>query len=80
MNKIVTEHIRASEVPSHLRDGIDPSALVTVTVQEESASTRPPPDRAELKALIERARKSASGITTEEAVSRIRSLRDEWDD
>jgi hypothetical protein len=77
MNKIVSEHVPASELPQKLRHGIDASAIVTVTVQEEP---RPALSRDELKALIEEAQAEARGITTEEAVLRIRTLRDEWDD
>jgi len=79
MNKIVHQHVPASELPERLRDGIDASALVTVTLQVEG--TRPePPTREELLLLLKQARASAKGVTTEEAVARIRALRDEWDD
>lgn len=79
MSKIIHEHVPASELPERLRRGIDVSATVTVTIQEE-------PDRREaltseqLKNLIEDAQRNAKGITTEEAVTRIRKLRDEWDE
>ena len=78
MNKIVHEHLRASELPERLRGGIDASATVTVTVQEEAQTQRP--TRGYLRELLEGARKDAPGITTEEAVARVRALRDEWDD
>ena len=76
MNKIVRQHVSASEVPERLREGIDPSSLVTVVVEEEPHQLT----REELKALTQQARQSAKGITTEEAVARVRELRDEWND
>ena len=76
MNKIVHEHLPASALPENLRGGIDASATVTVTVMEEAR-----PQRLDhLRKLLEEARRDAPGITTEEAVVRVRALRDEWDD
>ncbi len=41
MNKIVREHYPASRLPDDLREGIDPSSEVTITViVEETASPR----------------------------------------
>lgn len=79
MNKIVKEHYPAAKLPVELREGIDTSALVTVIVQEEDA-LRTPPTREELLELLDRARRDAKGVTLEEAVARVRTLRDEWDD
>jgi hypothetical protein len=76
MNKIVHQHVPASALPEELREGIDASALVTVTVQQEA---KEPADWNKLRELAEAARKRATGVTTEEAVARIRALRDEWD-
>ena len=77
MNKIVHEHLKASELPEKLRRGIDVAAIVTVIVQEEPQSGGPRPEY--LRALLDEARRDAPGITTEAAVARIRALRDEWD-
>lgn len=79
MNKIINEHVKASEVPSRLRQGIDDSAVVTVIVQQESPETDAP-SRAQLFDLMKLARETAVGISTEEAAERVRRLRDEWDD
>jgi hypothetical protein len=76
MNKIVHEHIPASALPEELREGIDASALVTVTVQEEEPRIK---TLEQLRRLLEDARRDAPGISTEEAVARVRELRDEWD-
>jgi hypothetical protein len=77
MNKIVREHYPASHLPKELRDGIAETASVTVTVEEEG---RKPLDRESLLKLMRRAQAAAPGVTPEEAVARIRTLRDEWDD
>lgn len=76
MNRIVKKHYPASQLPKDLRDGLDPSSQVRITIEEERAN----PTSEELTALLLEARKKARGITTEEAVARIRELRDEWDD
>jgi hypothetical protein len=78
MNKIVHEHLSASKLPEKLRQGIDASATVTVIVEEEADTKRP--SRHHLRELLHEARKDARGVTTEEAVARIRALRDEWYD
>jgi hypothetical protein len=42
MNKTVREHFPASKLPDELRGDVDPSATVTVTVEEEKpAKARP---------------------------------------
>lgn len=78
MNRIVKEHYPASKLPVELREGIDPQGHVTVTIIEEE--DRKTPTRERLKQLLDDARANAEGISTEEAVARIRELRDEWDD
>lgn len=79
MNKIVREHYPASKLPAELRAGIAPGASVRVTIEEEE-ETRKPLGRAELLASLREARKHAPGVTLEEAVARVRELRDEWED
>jgi hypothetical protein len=76
MNRIVREHYPVSKLPEELREGLEPGASVTVTVEEE----RKPFSRDELLESFREARKNARGVTVEEAVARIRELRDEWDD
>lgn len=77
MNKTIHEHYPASKLPDELREGIDPSRHVTVTVVEEAQR----PSREKLVQLLEEARqRSVEDVSTEEAVRRIRDLRDEWDD
>lgn len=76
MNKIVREHYPASKLPAELREGIAPGASVRVVIEEE----RKPLNRSEMLASLLEARKHAPGVTLEEAVARVRELRDEWDD
>jgi len=78
MNKIVREHYPASALPEDLRKGIARHASVTVTVEEEA--TRQPMKRDELLATLRAARERTAGISIEEATTRIRQLRDEWED
>ena len=78
MGIVKKRHYAASKLPKDLRDGIPDGALVSVTVAEER---RKPFSIEELKAQIERAKSDHHEETTiEQAVERIRSLRDEWDD
>ena len=78
MNKIVLEHYPASKLPEELRGQITPGASVRITVEEESA--RKPMTREELLQSLRDARARTKGVTLEEAVARVRELRDEWDD
>lgn len=77
MNKIVLEHYPASKLPSDLRTGIAADASVTVTIQEEG---KKPLNREAMLQLMRDAQANAPGTSLKEAVSRIRALRDEWDD
>jgi hypothetical protein len=77
MNKIVLEHYPASKLPADLRAGIAPDASVTVTVQEEGRKLL---NREDMLRLMRDAQANAPGTSLKDAVSRIRALRDEWDD
>mgnify|MGYP000904163437 CR=1 FL=1 len=78
MNKIVLEHYPASKLPQELRGSIALGASVKITVEEESL--RRTMTREDLIKSFRDARAKAKGVTLEEAVARIRELRDEWDD
>ena len=73
MNNILREHYPAVKLPEDLREGIDPSKNVTVTVIEED-----PPERVmtleEIFAL-----RVPPYLSKEEIDDHIRSLRDEWE-
>ncbi|MBZ9762063.1 hypothetical protein LB553_14435 [Mesorhizobium sp. CA8] len=77
MNKVILEHYPASKLPDELREGIALNASVTVTVEEEA---KRPLDRKQLLELMRNAQASAPGTSLEEAVARVRALRDEWED
>ena len=74
MNRIIRENYPASKLPEDLREGIDPSKRVTVTVVEDSPAYQPM-TLEEIFALRQPPYRSAEEINAE-----IRRLRDEWDD
>ena len=75
MNKIVRNY-PASKLPEDLREGVDPDARVTVTV--ELADDKPPHKPMTLEEIF--ALRRPPFRTAEEIVADIRQLRDEWDD
>ena len=77
MNKVILEHYPASKLPDELREGIALGASVKVTVEEE---VKRPLDRKQLLELMRSAQANAPGTSLEEAVARVRALRDEWED
>lgn len=76
MNKVVLEHYPASKLPEELREGIAESASVTVTVEVEHRKTL---NREELLDLMSKVQAKGYNTSLEEAVSRVRELREEWD-
>ena len=75
MNKIVRRHYPAEKLPQELREGIPDGALVEIIVTQEERQQK---SKAE---LLEMARKIPKGLSDpQEAVRRIRELRNEWDD
>ncbi|KQX40315.1 hypothetical protein ASD04_06705 [Devosia sp. Root436] len=82
MNKIVREHYPVENLPEDLRVHFPAATSVTVEVTEDD--THPPLSRAEaveiMRAMQRHTAKRGESVTTEEAVRRIRELRDEWDD
>jgi hypothetical protein len=95
MNKIVREHYPAARLPEDLRAGLHGIKHVRIVIETsedplgddgmETAITPIPADRSisgvqMLEGL--RAYRARHGATTsgDEAVQRIRKLRDEWDD
>jgi hypothetical protein len=76
MNRIVKEHYPASRLPEDLRQGVDPAAIVTVTIVEEEATS---PEKIlsmeEIWAL-----RAPPFRTAQEIDADLRRQRDEWDD
>lgn len=91
MNKIVRENYPAANLPDDLREGLEKDARVTIVVElEPSAEERDALLQIALNAkpvtwdeiMAMRSRLLADGrpsVSPEEAVARIRELRDEWD-
>ena len=81
MNKIVHEHVAVEELPEDLRSGLPGDGRVTVTIELEEAQTNPRQKLFEMKERLDAYRKEHGipDVTTEEAVARIRQLRDEWE-
>jgi hypothetical protein len=77
MNRIIRNHVPARDLPENLRADIAPDALVTVTIEEE----RKPLSMAELLSMLEGGAMSRERepISVDEAVRRVRALRDEWE-
>jgi hypothetical protein len=75
MNKIVRNY-PASKLPADLREGVDPNAMVTVTV--ELAEEVPPHKPMTLDEIF--AVRRPPYRTAQEIVADIRKLRDQWDD
>ena len=78
MGRVELRHYPASKLPAELRGDFSPSDLVDVVVR--ASETRPPVSREALRATLYRNVKPGTDVGPEEAVRRIRELRDEWDD
>jgi hypothetical protein len=75
MNRIIRENYPASKLPEDLRDGVDPSSTVTVTIVEEEKRPEKIMSLEEIFSLRGFRRRSAAEIDED-----IRRQRDEWDD
>jgi hypothetical protein len=75
MNRIIREHYPASKLPEDLRDGVDPSSTVTVTIVEEEKRPEKIMSLEEIFSLRGFRRRSAAEIDED-----LRRQRDEWDD
>jgi hypothetical protein len=74
MNKVIRENYPASKLPEDLREGIDPSRMVTVTVVDDT----PPYQPMTLEEIF--AARRPPYRSKEEIDAEIRRQRDEWDD
>ena len=83
MNKIVREHYPVEKLPEDLRELVSGTS-VTVELTVEAYDRPAPLSRDEAVALMRKMQREAAekgqSVTAEEAVARIRALRDEWDD
>jgi hypothetical protein len=80
-DKIIREDYPIENLPEDLREGLGGAARVRVTVEPSGPPRRKRESWAKIETLMREAR-SAPGfkpVTSEEAVARVRELRDEWD-
>lgn len=83
MNKIVREHYPVENLPADLREGLTEGSTVRVVVEVDGTKADEPKRRS-VKQTLEHLEKLRQGRVPDtdmaEAVSRIRALRDEWED
>ena len=72
--RIVTDDFPAERLPEELRRGIDPGHRVRVTVEDEPASAGTEPRYRRFHGIA-----AEQGTSIDQAVERVRALRDEWD-
>jgi hypothetical protein len=72
MNRIVREHYPAAKLPEELRDGIDPNATVTITVETEAS----PEQILSLQEMFALRRDVFMSIR--DVDEHVRTMRDEW--
>ncbi len=78
MGRVELRHYPASKLPPELRGAFVEGEFVNVTVEVDAEK---PLSREEaLKRMLHRPVPTGTGVSIEEAVARIRELRDEWDD
>ncbi|WFS22710.1 hypothetical protein [Rhizobium rhododendri] len=86
MNKLVRDHYPVSKLPEDLREGFNPVGTVRVVIEVEDRvpalhiETKPMTGKDVVEAIRSYKALGGPSVTTEEAVARIRALRDEWDD
>ena len=74
MNRIIRENYPASKLPDDLRGSVDPSSIVTVTIEEQKPSEKV----MSLEEIF--AARRPPFRTADEIDAELRRQRDEWDD
>ncbi len=76
----IVKTVLAGDLPEHLRQAIDPTHVVRITVTDLGLR-QPSESSSEALRIVQqyRDKHSTSSVTSEEAVARVRALRDEWD-
>ncbi|MFN7125599.1 MAG: hypothetical protein ACK4M8_06940 [Allorhizobium sp.] len=84
MNKIVREHYPVENLPADLREGLGDGATVRVVIEVDAAAVEDAPNQRTVKRTLEQLEKLRQGRAPDtdvtEAVSRVRALRNEWED
>lgn len=79
MNKVVREHYPVEKLPADLRADLGLARTVTVTIETEERPAEVACTRSALRRARELVRAGRiAPVTAQEAVSRVRALRDEW--
>lgn len=74
MNKIIRQHYPAEKLPPELREGLDPAAQVTITIEAEEDDAKRKPTLEEIFAS-----RKPPFLTKEEIDREIRQQRNEWE-
>jgi hypothetical protein len=79
--KIIRENYPVEKLPEDLRAGLGDATRVRVTVEAQPLEPPSFSSWSEIKAGIEELHRMPGfkAVTVEEAVARVRALRDEWD-
>jgi hypothetical protein len=84
MNKIVREHYPVENLPADLREGLGDGETVRVVIEVDAPTWEDAPKPRTVKETLEQLEKLRQGRTPDpdvtEAVSRVRALRNEWED
>lgn len=89
MNKIVRDHYPVENLPSDLRNGLEDQTTVRIVIEVEAQTTTDTETGSGIKELrtvadtLDMIRKYKAeqrpSVSAQEAVDRIRALREEWD-
>jgi hypothetical protein len=76
MGRVELKHYPASKLPADLRGAFVEGDFVNVTVESDAGR---PVSRADVLKVLRRHVPNGQEVSIEEAVGRVRELRDEWD-
>jgi hypothetical protein len=82
VNKIVREHYPVENLPEDLREGLQAGATVRVVLEVEDVGIAQPLMSFEesMRLINDYRRDNPERVSAEDAVQRVRDLRDEWDE
>ncbi len=82
MNKIVREHYPVERLPEDLREGLQPGATVRVVLEVDDVRIERQSMSFEdsMRLINDYRRDNPERVSIEDAVRRVRDLRDEWDE
>lgn len=84
MNRIVREHYPAAKLPEDLRTDLPVEATVRIIIETGARTSNVGQESGALTEILERLKQmrlrgEIRPVSEEEAVARVRALRDEWD-